>query len=142
LELTESLLIEDAETAQQTLEALSQLGVRLALDDFGTGYSSLGYLHRFNVGAMKIDRSFVQQIELDARSRAVVQAITTTAHALEMDVTAEGLETPAQVETARALGCDRGQGYFFAPALPAEAVERLLHAGYRAPLELGAAADD
>jgi diguanylate cyclase (GGDEF)-like protein len=126
LEITESVVVEDAETTVSRLQALKQLGVRLAIDDFGTGYSSLSYLRRLPVDTIKIDRSFVMGLGTDDRHLSIVNAITSLAHALGMDVTAEGVETPEQLACLRSVGCDRGQGYFFSRPLPGEAVGQLL----------------
>jgi diguanylate cyclase (GGDEF)-like protein/PAS domain S-box-containing protein len=114
LEITESVLMQDVELALATLAALKTLGVRLAIDDFGTGYSSLSYLQRFPVDTLKVDRSFVSGLEHDSGSAAIVQAVTALAQALGLSVTAEGIETAAQLARLRALGCSHGQGYYFA----------------------------
>lgn len=114
LEITETVAMEQLEESIVTLSALRALGVRLAIDDFGTGYSSLAYLQRLPVQCLKIDRAFSPEGE---RNRTIVQAVTTLAHGLGLAVTVEGLETAAQVAWARAVGCDHGQGYHFAPAL-------------------------
>jgi EAL domain-containing protein (putative c-di-GMP-specific phosphodiesterase class I) len=103
-----------------------RLGVRLALDDFGTGYSSLNYLRRFPVDTLKIDGSFVRELESDNGSLAIVRAVISLAHALQMDVTAEGFETAAQLARLRDAYCDHGQGYYFAKPLPGEQMNRLL----------------
>ena len=108
-----------------------------AIDDFGTGYSSLAYLQRLPVDALKIDRAFFQAGE---RNRPYDRAVTALAQALGMTVTAEGLETAEQVAGAQAAGCDRGQGYYFARPLPAEAATALWAAGLQGllPTEAGA----
>jgi EAL domain-containing protein (putative c-di-GMP-specific phosphodiesterase class I) len=126
LELTETVLLKDERRAARTLEHLRGLGLRLALDDFGTGYSSLGYLHRFAVDTLKVDRSFLEGLERNETAAAIVEAITKLAHALGMDVTVEGVETAEQLAHARLIHCDRGQGYFFSRPAPAEALTRLL----------------
>ncbi len=117
LELTESILVLDADEALRRLEALAQLGLRLAIDDFGTGYSSLSYLKRFPLGKLKIDRSFVKGLPNDEGDAAIVQAILQMARALRLKVVAEGVETEAQRVFLRDRGCDEFQGYLFAPAL-------------------------
>ena len=117
LEITETAAMEHPDEAIATLRALKALGVRLALDDFGTGYSSLAYLQHLPVDALKIDRSFFRA---GAANRAIVRAATELAHGLGLDVTAEGLETADQVAWAREAGCDLGQGFYFARALPEE----------------------
>ena len=121
LELTESVLMEDAERAQATLKALKEIGVRLALDDFGTGYSSLGYLHRFPVDTVKIDRAFVSGLDGNRDGSAIVAVVLRIGDVLGLDVVAEGVETAAQLLELRALGCRLGQGYYFAPPRPPEA---------------------
>jgi EAL domain-containing protein (putative c-di-GMP-specific phosphodiesterase class I) len=126
LEITESAVMEDADTAERTLRNLKQLGVQVAIDDFGTGYSSLAYLKRFPVDTLKIDRSFVDRLGQDAQDTAIVRSIIALAQALEMNVTAEGIETASQQAQLQLLGCDVGQGYLFGrPAAWTEA-EQLL----------------
>ncbi|HZQ98024.1 MAG TPA: EAL domain-containing protein [Chloroflexota bacterium] len=125
LEITEGMMMEAAEAASAILGDLKALGVRLAIDDFGTGYSSLGYLKRFPIDQLKIDRSFVAGLGRDPEDTAIVHAVVRLAHTLGLEVTAEGIETAAQLEALRATGCEHGQGYYFARPLPAGAVERL-----------------
>ena len=120
LELTESVLLEDVDRHMRTLLDLRALGVRLAIDDFGTGFSSLTYLKRFPVDAVKIDRSFVAGLGTDASDTAIVRSVVDLAHALSLQVVAEGVEQPEQLEALRSLGCDVAQGYLFAPPLPTE----------------------
>ncbi len=121
LELTESILIRDAEEALRVLESLAQLGVNLAIDDFGTGYSSLSYLKRFPISKLKIDRSFVQHLPDDESDVAIVTAIVSLAHALKLKVIAEGVETEEQRAFLQTLGCNELQGFLYSPALtPAE----------------------
>lgn len=117
LELTESILLHDADDALQRLQALARLGVRLSLDDFGTGYSSLSYLKRFPIGKLKIDRSFIKGLPDDASDAAIVRAIVEIARALEKRVIAEGVETEPQRAFLQSIGCDQFQGYLFSPAL-------------------------
>jgi len=123
LEVTESAAMESVDPAIATLVALKALGVKLAIDDFGTGYSSLAYLKRFPVDTLKIDRSFVQSLEHDPSSRSVIGAIIALARALDMDVTAEGIETEGQLEHLRRLQCSHGQGFLFARPAPAAAID-------------------
>ncbi len=130
LEITETALIGDSGDVQETLSALSALGVRIALDDFGTGYSTLAYLQRLNADILKIDRSFVEQISRSARDREIVAAVTAMSHALGMTVVAEGIETSHQLATLTALDCDEGQGLLFAPPLDPEAVATLVEKGH------------
>jgi EAL domain-containing protein (putative c-di-GMP-specific phosphodiesterase class I) len=126
LELTERVVVEDAESETSVLRALRRLGVKLAIDDFGTGYSSLGYLRRWPVDTLKIDRSFVGDVEHDPGGQQLVGAMVGLAHALGADVTAEGIETPGQLSWLQGIGVERGQGYHFTPPMPAEDFVRLL----------------
>ena len=128
LELTESILIQDAEDAMQRLQALAQLGVRLAIDDFGIGYSSLAYLKRFPIGRLKIDRSFISGLPREASDAAIVQAIVSMGRAMKLQVVAEGVENEAQRAFLEEAGCDMYQGYLFAPALDVPAFEARLGA--------------
>ena len=123
LELTESILIQDAQDAMLRLQALAQLGVKLAIDDFGTGYSSLAYLKRVPVGRLKIDRSFVSGLPTEESDAAIVQAIIQMGRALRLQIVAEGVETEAQRRFLQEAGCDLFQGYLYAPALDAVAFE-------------------
>ncbi|MDX0626564.1 EAL domain-containing protein [Sinorhizobium medicae] len=126
LELTESLIMQDVPGAIATMHALEAIGVHLAIDDFGTGYSSLSALKRFPVRRLKIDRSFVTDIPLDADDMAITYAIISLAQKLGLRVIAEGVESEAQVEFLQKAGCDEIQGYFFSRPLSAEAFESLL----------------
>ncbi|MEH3052872.1 MAG: EAL domain-containing protein [Patulibacter minatonensis] len=119
LEVTESSLINDTDASVARLEALRQLGVRLAIDDFGTGYSSLNYLHRFAVDVLKIDKSFIDDIEDGGRGRALVDAIIAMARGLGLTVVAEGIEERGQVSVLAAMDCALGQGFHFSRPLPA-----------------------
>jgi diguanylate cyclase (GGDEF)-like protein/PAS domain S-box-containing protein len=126
LEITESIAMRDAASAARILAELKGLGVRLAIDDFGTGYSSLSYLHRFPIDVLKIDRSFVARLGGERNDAAIVEAVIALARGLNMEVTAEGIETSEQLARLEALGCDRGQGYYFARPLPAAGAAELL----------------
>jgi EAL domain-containing protein (putative c-di-GMP-specific phosphodiesterase class I) len=139
LELTESVLIAEGEAAVATLGRLKALGVRLALDDFGTGYSSLGYLSRFPIDIIKIDRSFVQQLWTQREAMAIVEATLLIARKLGKTVIAEGVETEQQRRYLGNLGCELGQGYLFAQPLPPEEMEARLSAPSpdAAPLSAG-----
>ncbi|MBI5255602.1 MAG: EAL domain-containing protein [Burkholderiales bacterium] len=119
LELTETILVQDADEALQRLSQLSQLGVRLAIDDFGTGYSSLAYLKRFPIERLKIDRSFIQGVPQDDSDAGIVRAIIQMSTALGMKVIAEGVETEPQRAFLLEAGCDQFQGFLYAPALDA-----------------------
>ncbi len=126
LELTESILVHDADEALARLRALAALGVRLSIDDFGTGYSSLGYLKRFPIDKLKIDRSFIKGLPGDDSDSGIVRAILQMARALDMQVIAEGVETEAQRQFLLAEGCDEFQGWLFAPALDTLSFEQRL----------------
>ncbi|HEY7827048.1 MAG TPA: EAL domain-containing protein, partial [Candidatus Limnocylindrales bacterium] len=126
LEITESVVMDSSDEAIEALRALQGLGVKLVLDDFGTGYSSLAYLKRLPLDTIKIDRSFVAGLADDDSNLPIVQAVVSLAHGLGIDVTAEGIETVEQRDCLRELGCDRGQGYWFARPLPAGELESFL----------------
>ena len=135
LELTESALVAQGQAAAERLAALRALGVRISLDDFGTGYSSLAYLRRFPLDVLKVDRSFVEgltsplpggSVKHVRQEYAVVKAIIDMAHALDLEVVAEGVETPAQRAALRQLSCDYMQGFLFSPPITPEHLERLL----------------
>ncbi len=126
LEITESVVMQDAPATLAKLRELKDLGIRLAIDDFGTGYSSLGYLKSFPVDTLKIDRSFVRGLSGEGGDSAIVRAVVTVAKSLHMDVTAEGIETDEQRIELKAIGCDRGQGFLFARPGDAEHVRPLL----------------
>ncbi|MGD0945652.1 MAG: EAL domain-containing protein [Acidimicrobiales bacterium] len=126
LEMTETAFVGEWGDVQETLSALSKLGVRLALDDFGTGYSSLAHLQRMKVDILKIDRSFVAQIGRSSRDREIVAAVTAMSHALGISVVGEGIETSHQLDTLAGLDCDQGQGFLFARPLSPEAVVALV----------------
>lgn len=126
LELTESILIDDAEATLQVLRELKALGVKLAIDDFGTGFSSLSYLHRFPVDIVKVDRTFVTAIRGDGEGSPVAAAVMHMSRALDLVTSAEGVEESKQLAGLRALGCDMAQGYLFARPLASEQVEELL----------------
>lgn len=120
LEVTESLLLEDAEQAIHLLTQLSSRGVRVAIDDFGTGYSSLAYLKRMPVRTLKIDRSFVSELSSDANVAAIARTVIVLARSLQLDVLAEGVETQEQAEWLRREGCEWAQGWFYGRPMPAE----------------------
>jgi diguanylate cyclase (GGDEF)-like protein len=129
LEITEAVLIRDDETALAILHQLRAVGVRIALDDFGTGYSSLSYLQRFPFDKIKIDRCFINELAEPDGSSSIVQAVVNIASARNMTTTAEGVETEAQKELLRSLGCTEMQGYLFSPAKPAAEIRGLLMLG-------------
>ncbi|WP_238121563.1 MULTISPECIES: sensor domain-containing protein [unclassified Xanthobacter] len=125
VEITESMLFEARAAAEQKCQQLADMGVRIALDDFGTGYSSLGYLKRFPIAKLKIDRSFVRDLPQSAADGEITVAIIAVAKALGLEVVAEGIETPEQFDFLRDRNCDLGQGYLFSRPRPAEELERL-----------------
>ena len=136
LELTESILMQNASATIATLQALSSLGIQISIDDFGTGYSSLSYLKRFPINALKIDRSFVRDITSDPDDAAITTAIIAMAKSLNLKVIAEGVETAEQLAFLRRHQCDNGQGYYFSQPVAAEAFALYLRD------TLGAAQDD
>jgi EAL domain-containing protein (putative c-di-GMP-specific phosphodiesterase class I) len=125
LEITESVVMDNIETATRTLEQLRALGVELGIDDFGTGYSSLSYLQRFPVSTLKIDRSFISRITESDGTAEIVRTIMKLAQTLGMDVVAEGVETEQQRAQLSALECESGQGYFFSRPMDSAAAEEL-----------------
>jgi diguanylate cyclase len=122
LEITESAIMSDPDRAFRIVQALREIGVSIAIDDFGTGYSSLAYLQNLNIDRLKIDRSFVIGMTQSEGSRVIVASIVKLGHALGLQIVAEGIETEMQRQQLDALGCDFGQGYLFAPAMPVEAL--------------------
>ena len=135
LEITESVVMEDAETIIESLRDLKALGISLAIDDFGTGYSSLSYLKRFPMDSLKIDRSFVDGLGHDPQDSSIAEAIVSLSHVLGLTATAEGVETADQVAALRALGCDRAQGFYFAAPLDPDDLEKMV-------IDKGAGADE
>jgi EAL domain-containing protein (putative c-di-GMP-specific phosphodiesterase class I) len=126
LELTESVLMQHAESSSSVLSAIKSIGVRLAVDDFGTGYSSLSYLKKFPIDSLKIDQSFVRDIDTDTDDATIVSAVITMAKSLRQCVIAEGVETEEQVAFLQAHGCDEAQGYCFSkPVVPHEFAQLL-----------------
>ncbi len=134
LELTESMVMNDVDSAITILRTLKNLGVQIAIDDFGTGYSSLSYLRRFPIDVLKIDQSFVNDLAIDPDAAAIVAAVITLAHSLRLEVIAEGVETLEQLTFLRAHGCDQMQGYYFGRPVDAQAFELLLCRGSCLPL--------
>ena len=126
LEITESVLIDNLETVTEIIFKLRKRDIQFSIDDFGTGYSSLSYLHRFPVDTIKIDRSFVSQMQANGDNSAIVKAIVTLAHMLNMDVIAEGIETTAQLAQLKLLRCEYGQGFFFSKPLSKENAEAFI----------------
>lgn len=142
LEITETVMMEDAAMTNATLRQIAALGVQLSLDDFGAGYSSLSYLKRFAIDQLKIDKAFIAGLGRDRADTAIVHTVLTLAKALGMQVVAEGVESAAQVAHLRALGCDEGQGYYFAKPLPGSAIDTLLATGQLLPCAAPAYADN
>lgn len=126
LEITESVIMQNLETTIDQLIRLMSLGVKISIDDFGTGYSSLNYLKKFPIHSLKIDRSFVKDIEEDSDNAAIVSAVIAMAHNLKLEVVAEGVETEAQLAFLRLHRCNKIQGYLFSRPLPADEIDRLL----------------
>ena len=133
LEITESVVMENIETATEMLKQLRSLGVKLSIDDFGTGYSSLSYLHRFPIDTLKIDRSFVTQMSDNNENMEIVRTVVMLAQNLGMDVVAEGVETSDQLSLLQRLGCEFGQGYFFSKPVDASAAEKIILDTYSIP---------
>jgi predicted signal transduction protein with EAL and GGDEF domain len=142
LEITESVLVDDTESALETLRELKSLGVRLVLDDFGTGYSSLAYVRRFPIDVLKIDRSFVGGLGLNSEDSAIVAAVISMSAALGVGTVAEGVETEDQADRLRALGCDHAQGYLYGRPLDAAAVTAELALTLDSDVELRSAVDE
>jgi len=129
LEITESVLLDDTGPALKTLTELKELGVRLSMDDFGTGYSSLGYLKRFPIDSVKVDRSFVDGLGRDPEDSAIVAGVVSLGRALGLTVVGEGVETEGQLAALVELGCEQVQGFFFSPPRPANEIGALLAGG-------------
>jgi len=134
LEVTESVIMHDAQSVVANLQAFRNMGVKLSVDDFGTGYSSLSYLKRFPVDRLKIDQSFVRDISTDADDVAIAQAVITLGHTMNLRVIAEGVETLEQLAFLRANQCDEMQGYLFGKPVPAHEFGKLLESGRTLPL--------
>jgi EAL domain-containing protein (putative c-di-GMP-specific phosphodiesterase class I) len=139
LEITESILLDDAEGLSETLAELKAIGVHLVLDDFGTGYSSLAYLTRLPIDALKVDRSFIDGLGTEPEDTAITEAIIAMSHALSLRVVGEGAETARQVAELERLGCDMVQGFYFSPPVPAAEITRMLECGPAWKTRAGAA---
>jgi EAL domain-containing protein (putative c-di-GMP-specific phosphodiesterase class I) len=126
LELTESGLMQDTQHTTESLQALKDLGVQIAVDDFGTGYSSLSYLRRFQINTLKIDQSFVQDIDNDTEEAVIVSAIIAMSNSLELRVVAEGIESRQQLTFLQSNHCTEGQGYYFGRPVAAEVFATML----------------
>jgi EAL domain-containing protein (putative c-di-GMP-specific phosphodiesterase class I) len=125
LEITETAVMQNPVIAIAMLRELHRMGIKLSIDDFGTGYSSLSYLYKFPIDTLKIDRSFVIHIDVDVEQVELVRTVLVLAWNLGLDTIAEGIETPKQMAQLKALGCEYGQGLFFNPPLPPEAIAEL-----------------
>lgn len=136
LELTESMLMQDAPAVESLLGEFRRMGLTLSVDDFGTGYSSLAYLKRFPLNTLKVDRSFVRDIDANADDASITRAVIQMAHELSLKVVAEGVETEAQIRLLAEAGCDQIQGYYFARPLPADELSGLLAEGRTLAREL------
>jgi EAL domain-containing protein (putative c-di-GMP-specific phosphodiesterase class I) len=141
LELTETVLMSNLDVALPLLQSLKSLGVSISIDDFGTGYSSLAYLRRLPIDTLKIDRSFVRELEFSPDSAAIVAAIIAMGRALKLRVVAEGVETRAQMLSLHAQNCRLMQGFLFSRPVPADEFERLVaeSAGGRAEWKIALA---
>ena len=126
LELTETAAMKDASSTEQTMSQLRSLGVKVSIDDFGTGYSSLSYLRRFAIDTLKIDQSFISKIDESRENYAIVKTVVALARSLGLDVVAEGVETPCQLEKLKSADCDSAQGFLFSKPLPADAVQSFI----------------
>jgi len=126
LEITEGIAMANPERTEHTLHQLKRLGLSISIDDFGTGYSSLSRLRRFPVDVLKIDRSFVANMDRDTEAREIVRLIIEFAHVVNLKVIAEGVETAAHRDLLKDLGCEYGQGYFFSRPVDQAGVEKLL----------------
>jgi EAL domain-containing protein (putative c-di-GMP-specific phosphodiesterase class I) len=129
LELTESLVMHNFAESSRQMERLKRLGVRIAIDDFGTGYSSLSYLHRLPIDILKIDRSFIENLNDPDGTGPIVEAVLSMAHTLGLRVVAEGVETGAQLNTLCQGGCDLIQGYYFSRPVPPAIAAGFLYSG-------------
>jgi len=129
LELTEGMLLDNIEEAIATMSALNEIGIRFSLDDFGTGYSSLQYLKRLPLDQIKIDRSFIRDINTDDNDKAIVHTIVAMARSLNIHVIAEGVETEEQRQLLLDRGCDHYQGYLFGKPVPIERFDEVLLKG-------------
>jgi EAL domain-containing protein (putative c-di-GMP-specific phosphodiesterase class I) len=143
LEITESVVMADAKTAEALLRKLRDRGIQLSIDDFGTGYSSLSYLQRFPIDTIKIDRSFVTRSPDQESNWAIVRAIIALAESLGMDTVAEGIETIEQLRQLQSMDCSYGQGYWFSRPIDGEATGQLLLKTFELPrLPLALRGDD
>ncbi len=141
LEITQGMVMREIETSWGMLRAARDAGVKLALDDFGTGFSSLGYLRRFSLDVLKIDRAFVTDVATNREDAAVAQQLIALAHALDLAPVAEGVDSAEQAQTLHGLGCDFAQGYYFSPPQPVTAIDHLLTRRTVTPIGQGPSID-
>jgi len=137
LEITETVMMQNAEQTILKLTELNAMGVKISMDDFGTGYSSLNYLRNFSFDKIKIDRSFINELGKDNECDSIVRAIISLADCLSVSTTAEGVETSEQLDALREMGCEEAQGYFFSPPRPAREVQEILQS-MRRPIAIPA----
>lgn len=142
LEITESIVMDNAETAASMLRQLRSLGIQMSIDDFGTGYSSLSYLHRFPVNILKVDRSFVSRMAVDEESLGIVETIIALAGKLKMKVVAEGIETHEQCEQLKQFDCEYGQGYLFSKPVPVAEAAELIHKEWQQQISVKSVSPD
>ena len=126
IEITESLIMQDIAANIEKLQAIRETGVEVAIDDFGTGYSSLSYIAQLPINTLKIDRTFIMNLERNPGDVSIVSTIISLAHSLDLRIIAEGVETMEQANLLRLLKCDEMQGYLFSPAVPADQIEVFL----------------
>jgi EAL domain-containing protein (putative c-di-GMP-specific phosphodiesterase class I) len=131
LEVTESVIMQNADFAVSILSALSDLGIHISIDDFGTGYSSLAHLKRFSVNTLKIDKSFVREVDFSSTDAAIATAIIAMGNSLNLNVIAEGVETQSQYDFLKLNNCDQVQGFLFCRPLPPDELIELLHTNHR-----------
>jgi EAL domain-containing protein (putative c-di-GMP-specific phosphodiesterase class I) len=141
LELTETAMAENLSHVASVMVKLKRLGVRLSIDDFGTGYSSLSNLHMLPLDTLKIDRSFVSHMTASSENREIIKTVASLATSLNLDIIAEGVETEEQLHYLRVLGCDFGQGFYFAPPLDATTAEALIGFSRISSIPIGAVID-
>jgi EAL domain-containing protein (putative c-di-GMP-specific phosphodiesterase class I) len=133
VEITENALLVDRERSHRVLTEIREMGVRVSIDDFGTGYSSLSYLKQIPADELKIDKSFVMNMQTDRADRKIVEQIIALGHAFDLEVVAEGVENESVAQDLATMGCDCMQGYHFARPLPPEEIPAWINAWRRAP---------
>jgi len=131
LEITESVIMQNADFAASVLSEISELGIHISIDDFGTGYSSLAHLKRFSVNTLKIDKSFVRDVDLNSTDAAIATAIIAMGNSLNLNVIAEGVETQSQYDFLKFNNCNQVQGFLFCRPLPPDELIELLHQNHR-----------